>query len=60
MTATLSNIIIYESAEVLRRALNNTDEVSVIDEYGYTPLIETIIVDDIDKFKLVLEANGVV
>lgn len=57
MTATLSNIIIYESAEVLRRALNNTDEVSVIDEYGYTPLIETIIVDDIDKFKLVLEAN---
>ena len=54
----LSNIIIYETQKEVAKALAGVDDVSVIDEYGYTPLIEAVIVDDIEKVKMVVEAKA--
>ena len=44
---TLANAIIHgQVSEVIREAKAN-EHLNFIDEYGYTPLIETCIVDDI-------------
>jgi len=55
---TLAKQIIYGSKEDLTQSLYRVDNVNVIDEYGFTPLIETTIVDDIEKAKLILECGA--
>ena len=55
---TLSQIIIHGDVEAVKKMLMVTDEVSYLDEYGYTPLIEAVIVDDVDKVAALLEAGA--
>ncbi|MCX7121448.1 MAG: ankyrin repeat domain-containing protein [Gammaproteobacteria bacterium] len=54
---TLADAIIKGSlSDVIREARAN-EHLNFIDEYGYTPLIETCIMDDIEKAKAVLECK---
>lgn len=56
---TLAKTVIYESAEQLRFAAKNApDELNRIDEYGYTPLIQSAIVNDPEKTKILLDAGA--
>jgi len=54
----IANIIIHGTLQALEQALPNVPDVNHIDEYGFTPLIETAIVDDIEKAKLLLRHNA--
>ncbi len=55
--ATLADAIIKGTlSEVIKQARAN-DHLNFIDEYGYTPLIETCIMDDIEKAKAILECK---
>lgn len=55
----LSEIIIYEDSLSLRKILaSNSPPMNVIDEYGYTPLIQTAIVNDPEKTKLILQQEA--
>lgn len=56
--ASLAKEIIYGTDDDVARALARTGEIDVIDEYGYTPLIQTTIVDSIHKAALLLEAGA--
>ena len=58
MSYSLSQIIIHADLDAVRQSLIPIEDVSYIDEYGYTPLIEAIIVDDINKVLLLLEAGA--
>ncbi|MCH9769814.1 MAG: ankyrin repeat domain-containing protein, partial [Gammaproteobacteria bacterium] len=51
----LSDQIIYGSKESVAATLEKTDDINILDEYGYTPLIQTAIMDEIDKAKLLVE-----
>lgn len=53
----LSDIILHGSAAQVNAALNQGAEPNGEDPYGYTPLIEAGIVDDIEKAKLLI-AHG--
>lgn len=57
---TLSDIIIYRSADDLMQVLQQPEaanQLNKLDEYGYTPLIETLIANDTEKAKLILEQD---
>jgi len=54
----LSKTIIYDSVEAVRKQLEQEENVNYLDQYGYTPLIETAIVDDTEKGKLLLNAKA--
>lgn len=51
----VSDIIIYGSLTELEIELKHGVKLDVIDEYGFTPLIQTAIVDDADKAELLLD-----
>lgn len=55
---TLSDCIIYESTAALAAMLEQVKDVSYVDEYGYTPLIETAIANQVDKGKLLIEKGA--
>jgi hypothetical protein len=55
---TLSKKIIYGSDQEVIEFLKSKPELDVIDEYGYTPLIQTAIVNSIAKTKLLLNAGA--
>lgn len=50
----LSDVIIHGTIEQLATALQHVEDVNYLDDYGYTPLIQTAIMDDIEKAKLVI------
>lgn len=50
--------IIYGTTKDVENALKNEENLNVIDEYGYTPLIQTAIVNSIPKAQLLLKANA--
>lgn len=54
MTTIADAIIKGTVSDVIREARTN-EHLNFIDEYGYTPLIETCIMDDIEKAKVILE-----
>lgn len=53
-----ANIIIYGSDDDVAEYLRQEFPLDVIDEYGYTPLIQTAIVNSAEKAKLMLEAGA--
>ncbi len=54
---TLADAIIKGTLSEVTNAARVNDDLNFIDEYGYTPLIETCIMDDLEKAKVVLECN---
>ena len=54
----LAKKIIYGSEQEVKAFLNTNPELDVIDEYGYTPLIQTAIVNSPTKAKILLEAGA--
>lgn len=54
---TLADAIIKGSKEDVLHEVKNNEHLNFIDEYGYTPLIETCIMDDIEKTKIVLSGS---
>lgn len=51
---TLADAIISGTIQEVQKAVQANEHVNFIDEYGYTPLIEACIVDDIEKAKIIL------
>jgi hypothetical protein len=60
MSSSLANLILYGDTDDLSNALKHltVDDLNVIDEYGYTPLIETAIMDSQEKAALLLAAGA--
>ena len=54
---TLADAIIKGSVSDVIKIARTNDHLNFIDEYGYTPLIETCIMDDIEKTKVILECK---
>jgi hypothetical protein len=57
---TFSKQIIFGTDADVADALAKGAEVNVVDEYGYTPLIQTAIVDSISKAEMLLKAEAAV
>src|SRR5579863_3256741 len=51
----ISDTIIYGSLKELETRLSQNSPVNFVDEYGFTPLIQTAIINDIQKGELLLE-----
>jgi len=51
----ISDTIIYGSSAELQAHLKRDPQVNFIDDYGFTPLIQTAIMNDIDKGELLLD-----
>ena len=58
MNMTFSKQIIFGTDKDVENALLKGAEINVVDEYGYTPLIQTAIVDSVEKAKMLLEAEA--
>lgn len=58
MTKTLAQIIIYGSDNDVQQFLSTDPKINEIDEYGYTPLIQCVIVNSVSKTKMLLNANA--
>ncbi len=54
----LSEAIIHGTVNAVEQKLKQVIEVNYLDEYGYTPLIETAIVNDCEKARLLLKAGS--
>ncbi len=54
----LANEIIYGNANRIASILQHGIDVNQIDEYGYTPLIEATIKDDVEMAKLLIAAGA--
>ena len=54
----LSQQIIYGTLESVQAALAQVKDLNLVDEYGYTPLIQTAIVNNIKMTKAVLAAGA--
>lgn len=54
----LADAIIYGSNEHVKQAIAQGAPLEEIDPYGYTPLIETAIVNSIEKAKILLDAGA--
>lgn len=54
----LSKKIIYGSDQEVANLLKTKPELNIIDEYGYTPLIQTAIVNSTSKAKILLAAKA--
>jgi len=52
----LSKAIIYNDIQVVIQAVNHGATLDVIDEYGYTPLIQTAIMDSVNKAAVIINA----
>lgn len=53
----LADTIIYGKPEDIRQVASQYSTMDYIDEYGYTPLIQTAIINDIEKLKVILAFN---
>ncbi|OGT26906.1 MAG: hypothetical protein A3I77_01970 [Gammaproteobacteria bacterium RIFCSPLOWO2_02_FULL_42_14] len=53
----IADTIIYGKASEVAAAARANEHLNFIDEYGYTPLIEACIVDDIEKVNAILACN---
>ncbi len=54
----ISNTIIYGSLTELEINLRRDPKINFVDEYGFTPLIQTAIMNDMDKGELLLDAGA--
>ena len=54
---TIADAIIKGSVADVKKAAAQNEHLNFIDEYGYTPLIETCIMDDIEKAKVILSSR---
>ena len=54
----ISDQIIYGTVDSVRASLQHVKELDVIDEYGYTPLIQTAIVNNPDMTRALIEAGA--
>lgn len=54
----ISDIIIYGSLTELEIQLRRDRKINFIDDYGFTPLIQTAIVNDMDKGELLLDVDA--
>lgn len=54
----LADAILQEEINTVRQMLRYGEDVNQIDEYGFTPLIETAIVDNIELTKLLLSQGA--
>jgi len=54
----ISKQIIYSSLKEVAQAIRQGAVLNEVDEYGYTPLIQTAIIDDIEKGRLLLESGA--
>jgi len=54
----LSKIIIYGTDEEVQQAVDQGVPINEIDSYGYTPLVQTAIVDSASKAKILLNAKA--
>lgn len=54
----LSKLIIHGSDQEVKEKLESYPQINVIDEYGYTPLIQAAIVDSVSKAELLLNAGA--
>ncbi len=54
----LASTIIYGSDRDLINILQSNSKIDAIDEYGYTPLVQTAIVNSISKAEIMLTANA--
>lgn len=54
---TLSDVILQENSELVRKFIQHGVDVNALDEYGFTPLIEAAIVEHVDIAKILL-AHG--
>ncbi|MDX1900610.1 MAG: ankyrin repeat domain-containing protein [Gammaproteobacteria bacterium] len=57
---TLADAIIEKNIVQVREALRYGSEVNVIDEYGFTPLIEAVIANDLEITQLILNQGAAV
>lgn len=55
---TIANEILYGSAARVANKLRTIQHVNFIDEYGYTPLIEAAIINDVEKAHLIIEQKA--
>ncbi|HEU5281158.1 MAG TPA: Dot/Icm T4SS effector AnkH/LegA3 [Gammaproteobacteria bacterium] len=55
---TLVDAILQEDTQQVRLALRYTENINELDEYGFTPLIESAIVDHLHIAKILLEAGA--
>src|SRR3990167_6352957 len=53
----IADVIIYGNLSEVKTQARACEHFNFIDQYGYTPLIETCIVDDIDKAKIILDCK---
>ena len=51
----ISNAIIYGNLQDVQTAIDHGEKINLIDDYGYTPLIQTAIVNNTDMTRLLLE-----
>jgi Ankyrin repeats (3 copies) len=56
--SSISDTIIYGSLAELETQLRQNPPLNVIDEYGFTPLIQTAIMNDADKGELLLDQGA--
>ena len=52
---TLSDAILQEDMQMVQQAVRYAHEINLLDEYGFTPLIEAAIMDNIEICKLLLD-----
>lgn len=57
-TMTLSKAIIYNNVQDVIQAINHGAPLDIIDEYGYTPLIQAAIMDSVNKAAVILNAGA--
>jgi len=55
---TLSKAIIYNDIQDVIQIVNHGAQLDIIDEYGYTPLIQTAIMDSINKAAVIINAGA--
>jgi len=54
----IAKTIIYGTTQEVAAALPREENLNLIDEYGYTPLIQTAIVNNLPKAQLLIKANA--
>lgn len=55
---TLSDAIIYGTADLVKQMVDAGAEINEIDNYGYTPIVQCAIVNDVEKAKVLLAAGA--